>query len=312
MKKKIKIIILLLLNNINCLFINHFQNNKFINKKKLIIYNRYINSNKYLINDKYLLDKNQLQFNNSKINLISISPGGYLGLYMLGVSLYIRDNYDLKDYEIIGTSAGSWIKLLLLTETSTDILIKNIIIPIIKNISNHKLLNKNLLDNLFISFNNSKIKFNYNNGHIGLTEINFNKFNIINRKIINGNDCYNFEDYLNYCKCSSFIPILFGNNIYKEYNNTKYLDGGLSKSYEYYDNYNNLIFKIDPTMWGRKYNFLDGYYLNKNKIKKLFIDGYKDTYINRKNINLNKKNIFIRKINNIKIKILFKYFDDFI
>ena len=231
---------------------------------------------------------------------------------MLGVSLYIRDNYDLKDYEIIGTSAGSWIKLLLLTESSSDILINNIIIPIIKNISNQKLLNKNLLDTLFISFNNTKIKFNYYKGHIGLTEINFNKFNIINSKIINGSDCYNFEDYLNYCKCSSFIPILFGNNIYIEYNNTKYLDGWLSKSNENYENYNNIIFKIDPSMWGRKYNVFEGFYLNNKKLKKLFIDGYKDTHLNRNNINLKKKNFLIRKINNIKIKILLKYFDNII
>ena len=56
------------------------------------------------------LDENEF-IKNKK--LISISPGGFKGFYMLGVCKFIKENYDLNDYIFSGASAGAWNSLLL-------------------------------------------------------------------------------------------------------------------------------------------------------------------------------------------------------
>ena len=44
---------------------------------------------------------------------IVCNPAGLHGFYVLGTCQYIKDNYDISDYEIYGASAGSWNSLLL-------------------------------------------------------------------------------------------------------------------------------------------------------------------------------------------------------
>ena len=39
---------------------------------------------------------------------ISINPAGIYGFYTLGVSSYIKENYNLDKYNFIGASSGSW------------------------------------------------------------------------------------------------------------------------------------------------------------------------------------------------------------
>ena len=46
-------------------------------------------------------------------NIISISPGGYKGIYVLGVCNYIKDNFNLDKYVFSGASAGAWNSLML-------------------------------------------------------------------------------------------------------------------------------------------------------------------------------------------------------
>jgi predicted acylesterase/phospholipase RssA len=40
--------------------------------------------------------------------IISISPGGYKGFYVLGICQYIKEHYNLDNYIFSGASAGSW------------------------------------------------------------------------------------------------------------------------------------------------------------------------------------------------------------
>lgn len=42
---------------------------------------------------------------------IAISPGGGLGLYMLGTMVYIKRTYQIEKYNIGGTSAGALVSL---------------------------------------------------------------------------------------------------------------------------------------------------------------------------------------------------------
>jgi predicted acylesterase/phospholipase RssA len=54
--------------------------------------------------DVYLKTNNFIQ--NKK--LISISPGGIKGFYLMGVLNFIKQNYDLSEYIFSGASAGAW------------------------------------------------------------------------------------------------------------------------------------------------------------------------------------------------------------
>ena len=49
----------------------------------------------------------------NSIKIISSKAAGLKGFYMLGVSKYIKDNYDLSDTIFYGASAGSWNSLYL-------------------------------------------------------------------------------------------------------------------------------------------------------------------------------------------------------
>ena len=45
--------------------------------------------------------------------IITLSPGGVKGFYVMGLCKYIKTNYDLSNYVFSGASAGSWNSLVL-------------------------------------------------------------------------------------------------------------------------------------------------------------------------------------------------------
>lgn len=45
-------------------------------------------------------------------NVITISPSGLKGYYLLGIAAYLRHNYDLSKYVFSGASSGAWISLI--------------------------------------------------------------------------------------------------------------------------------------------------------------------------------------------------------
>ena len=63
----------------------------------------------------FLLKQN---IHNKKI--ITLSPGGFRGFYVLGICKYIKENYDLSDYVFSGASAGAWNSLFLCYDGEMD------------------------------------------------------------------------------------------------------------------------------------------------------------------------------------------------
>ena len=51
---------------------------------------------------------------------IVFSPGGYYGMYTLGVCHYIKNNYDIKDKTKLGFSSGSFNALFMSMDKSKD------------------------------------------------------------------------------------------------------------------------------------------------------------------------------------------------
>jgi predicted acylesterase/phospholipase RssA len=60
----------------------------------------------------------------SNKSLIYISPGGFKGLYMLGVSTFIKNTYDTSDYIFSGASAGAWVSLFMTCKKDNEELIR--------------------------------------------------------------------------------------------------------------------------------------------------------------------------------------------
>ena len=184
----------------------------------------------YVKDEKYIKDK----------KLISISPGGFKGFYMLGTSAFIKENYNLENYIFSGASAGAWNSLFMtfkhdplefVIEMLDDKLNNAISIIDLEYVIKYKLLNKYSEDDfdlkkLFIgvtSFENMKIKT-----HI------FSDFNTL-------------EDALNCCIASSHIPYITGSTFLNKYQNMNTFDGGFSK-YPYL-NVIKPTLHITPEIW---------------------------------------------------------------
>ena len=102
------------------------------NRIKLNMYNsQYIisNNNKKIFGDD---EKENFFMENEFIKnkkIISISPGGFKGVYMLGICMYIKDHFDLRPFIFSGASAGAWNSLMLTCKKDVKLL-KNEIVTV--------------------------------------------------------------------------------------------------------------------------------------------------------------------------------------
>jgi len=182
--------------------------------------------------DLYLKENN---FLNDK-KLISISPGGFKGFYIMGVCSYIKENYDMKKYIFSGASAGAWNSLFMtFKHDPLDIAItllnskeyKGKTIFGIEQTMKEIILRKYTEDD-----------FDLRRLFIGVTSMQ------------GGTNIYSdfdgIEDALDCCIASSHIPFLTGGLIHK-YQNQITFDGGFSK-YPYL-NITPSVLHITPSMW---------------------------------------------------------------
>ena len=97
-------------------------------------YNIISNTNNKSYNIKLDKDEyiNQNEFIQNK-KIISISPGGYKGVYMLGICIYIKDNFNLDEFIFSGASAGAWNSLMLCCKKDAHFFKTDIVDYSIKN-----------------------------------------------------------------------------------------------------------------------------------------------------------------------------------
>lgn len=213
------------------------------------------------------------------ICLININVGttGLLIPYTLGALGYIKKNLNICDYHLTGISGGSF---------------ASVIYHLENDLSNHDKIWNKLIgdDNYVIKLNENMEEFqqiikinminNYknvdiNNIPISIVVSRINNLIITNEKINNFN---NFEELLDYCICSSYIPYISGNYFSKKYNNYNYIDGGIFKNLHHFD----CVDKCEKTIYihknmaNRIFHYKDFFYLDKNVSRKLFNDGWND------------------------------------
>jgi len=211
-----------------------------------IFYKAYLDNtsllSKHIDKNKWLCNSHVCHFKEGQISnenkLISISPGGFKGFYMMGTVNYIKDTYPLDNFIFSGASAGAWNALFMTFKGEPLELVLDIIEDAKKALSivdleygiKYKILQK-------YSDNDFDLKKLY----IGVTN-----FENLKMKTHIYSDFNNLEDAINCCIASSHIPYITGGfkNIY---NNEYSFDGGFSK-YPYL----NIIkptMHITPDIW---------------------------------------------------------------
>ncbi len=149
-----------------------------------------------------------------------IKPAGLKGYYMLGISKYIKDNYDLTNWKYYGCSAGAWTALYLSCKKH-DKLISDT--KELNQFSYYDLydLERTIKKSIIKNFNISD--FDVEKINIGLS-IKRKKLPLLRKSLINKFE--NLDDLLEGCISSSHLPFISNGDFFYKYRNMKTIDGG--------------------------------------------------------------------------------------
>ena len=247
-----------------------------------------INSNEdpFLIQNKNSLYlKNQTDFFKDK-KLILLSPGGFKGFYLMGITAFIKENYVLDGHIFSGASAGAWNALLMTYKHNVSEIVNVLVNDECAKIKDPYGLEKYLKKQIMTNYKTDD--FELEKLFVGLTIINNYR---IQTRIYS--DFENLEDAIDCCIGSSHIPYVTG-NLVNTYHNTYTFDGGFSK-YPYL-NVSRPVLHITPSMWkhisndtlvitqNERLNISDYTTLfsrGKYNFKLLYEEGYNDAKINQ-------------------------------
>ena len=191
------------------------------------------------------------QYKNKK--LISISPGGLKGFYLLGISTFIKENYCLDNYVFSGASAGAWNALYMSYKGEPT--------EFINKILNEKTNNAKTVIDVKNAIKENILE-NYKNEDFELEKI-FVGVKTFSDTVIYSN-FENIEDAIDCCIASSHIPFITGGML-NLYHNKYTFDGGFSE-HPYLKQ--PAILHITPNIWEN--NELDDFGMRKKNVKKEF------------------------------------------
>jgi len=224
------------------------------------------------------LNDNVAGFKDKK--LVSISPGGFYGFYVMGVCSYIRENYNTSDCIFSGASAGAWNSLYMTFNKDWRFLNEMLV-------RNQLYANKNIFQleekmKTMILDDCDDDDFDLDRLYIGVTTVG--RTNIFC-------DFNGLEDALNCCIASSHIPFITGTAMHR-YKNVVSFDGGFS---EYpYLGVGKVALHITPTIWYNDHALRYNLFHKKSfDLEKLFEKGYDDSRVYGKDV-LDK--VFAKKI----------------
>lgn len=174
---------------------------------------------------------------NSK--LIISTPGGLFGFYFMGISSYIKENYDLNDYVFSGASAGAWNSLFLSLNESPELFTKELLKTNVKSIKSILQLEQRMKSVIMKNYQDES--FDLEKLYLGVSVLDKSEF-----KLCIYNDFRNLEDAVDCCIASSHIPFITG-GAFNLYRNKFSFDGGF---YSYpYLNVTSPSLIIAPDIW---------------------------------------------------------------
>lgn len=142
-------------------------------------------------------------FKNNPSKLIISTPGGLFGFYFMGVSSYIKQNYDLSNYIFSGASAGAWNSLFLSLKGDDQPFLEEIFKTDIKNTKSILKLEKKMKS--LILKNYQQQHFDLDKLYLGVTVLDKTQI-----KLCVYSDFTSLEDAINCCIASSHIPFVTG------------------------------------------------------------------------------------------------------
>lgn len=212
--------------------------------------------------------------------IISLSPGGFKGFYVLGICKFLKENYNLDNYVFSGASAGAWNSLMLCYKHDLDDIINAILDSNLEKSPSIYEIERSIKTLIVSKY--TKDDFELNRLFVGVTVIDNYKTNTTIY-----NDFENLEDAVNSCIASSHIPLVTGGlvNIYR---NMLSFDGGFSK-YPYF-NASKSVLHIHPNMWNHFSNttgrmkitdYTTLFSKSKFHFRQMVDDGYADSKNNK-------------------------------
>jgi hypothetical protein len=234
--------------------------------------------------EKVFIDKNEFLYGKK---LITISPGGFKGFYLLGILTYLKENYETDHLIFSGASAGAWNSLFMSYKGDPMSFVYNFLDVNIRKAKSLTELQYFLKYKLLSTYKTED--FDLKKIFIGVTTF---KYLIPNVNIYT--DFEDLEDAINCCMASSHIPLITG-GITNRYKNMFSFDGGFS-NYPYLDKEREL--HISLSMWDDLKNnkkdksflkqnlinikkFSEFFSLSKNNLLELFDNGYQDAKLHK-------------------------------
>jgi hypothetical protein len=206
--------------------------------------------------------------NSSGDFVINISPCGLHGYHLLGITTFIKQNYNLDKCIFSGASSGAWISLLLTYKGNYADIVHKILQISNQSNNNVRQLGKELQQ--FILQNYKTEDFDLHKLYIGVMQFDkgiidplfgsqpLSTFGAVylrasvpcslSKKVIY-NNFLTLDDAVNCCIASSYVPFVAGNAFYN-YKNIPTIDGGFH-SYPYVDNYKPIL-HLHPHMWYKR------------------------------------------------------------
>jgi hypothetical protein len=260
-----------------------FNSSLYNSKNQCIISSK--NKKSYCSDNECLFINNNDEIFNKK--LITISPGGYKGFYLLGILTYIKENYNTDNVIFSGASAGAWNSLFMCYKGSDPLsFVYNFLDINIRKAKSLTELQYFFKYKLLSSYKSED--FELKKMFLGVTTFK-NFLPIVNIYT----DFEDLEDAINCCMASSHIPLITG-GLTNRYKNMFSFDGGFS-SYPYLDK--ERLIHISLSMWDElktnntqsflKQNtfnikkFASFFSLSKNNLLELFDNGYNDAKLHK-------------------------------
>ena len=195
---------------------------------------------------------------------IFIAPGGYKGIYMLGICHYLKNNFEIEKKTVTGLSCGSLLSLFMVLNPELDGEFIRAIFEIEFKKSLPSLL-EDICEKLVTRFKSED--FDFDRVQVGVTTWRglelFRKFLTINEAKYG-------------CKASCFVPFITCRDLMMVYHNKLALDGGL-----FYKRAELLkrkeTFLINSPMFGRyKEGMINGFRKPKCSYYQMYLYGYSD------------------------------------
>jgi len=207
---------------------------------------------------------------------INVGSTGLMFPYTLGALAYIKTCLKPENCKFIGVSGGTWCSLLYHLEPNiTDPELLWTIFLGNKTNTIHLLNRKSMVT--FQETVAKNFKERYKNVDVKQIPISIittkvEKYGCISNVKID--DFETINDLVDYCMCSSYIPFISGNGLYKKYKNAKYIDGAIFKNRKLL--FDQPFLNLHKYTWKRKHSLRNNFFLDFNSSQELFYKGWQD------------------------------------